>query len=118
MCSSDLVHNALQDIFRENIPLDFKILYLGKIPKSWLKGDRQLINAMLVASKKTITRKWLLPECPTITSWRDIVTEIYRMEQITAHVNQRMETFLKHWQKWCNYVTDKWSDCLSFLYGK
>ena len=112
------VHNALQDIFREDIPLDFKILYLGNIPQSWLKGDRHLINAMLVASKKTITRKWLLPECPTITSWRDIVTEIYRMEQITAHVNQRMETFLKHWQKWCNYVTDKWPDCISLLYGK
>ena len=38
------------------------------------------------------------------------------MEQITAHVNQRMETFLEHWQKWCNYVTDKWPDCISLLY--
>ena len=43
-----------------------------------------------------ITRKWLLPTmCPTIITWSDIVTEIYRMEKITAHVNQRMETFLK-----------------------
>jgi len=32
--------------------------------------------------------------------------------------NQRTETFLKHWQKWCNYVSDKWPDCISLLYGK
>jgi len=24
------------------------------------------------------------------------------LEQMTAHVHQRMETFLKRWQKWCN----------------
>ena len=81
------IHNALQVIFHEDISLDFKTLYLGNIPQSWLKGDKHLINAMLVASKKAITRKWLLPEYPTIASWRDIVTEIYRMERITVHVN-------------------------------
>ena len=91
-------------------------LYLGNIPQSWLKGDKLMINAMLVASKKAITRKWLLPECPTITSWRDIVTEIYRMERITAHVNRKMETFLEHWQKWYNYVSDEWPECISSLY--
>ena len=64
-----------------------------------------------------ITRKWLLPTmCPTIITWSDIVTEIYRTEQITAPVNQRMEQFLGHWQKWCIYVTDKWPDCISLLY--
>ena len=48
------------------------------------------MNIMLVASKKT-NRKWLLPECPTLDSWIGIVTEIYRLEQLAAHVNQSME---------------------------
>ena len=92
---SKAIHTVLQENFCEDIPLDFKTLYLEHIPQSWLKGDKRLINVMLLAGKKSVTRKWLLPECPTIITWRDIVTEIYRMEKITAHVNQRMETFLK-----------------------
>lgn len=102
------IHNSLQDIFREDLPLDFKTLYLGCVPQDWLKVDKYLMNILLVASKKAITRKWLQPESPTLGMWRDIVVEIYKMEQITAYVNQKMELFLERWLKWYFFAPAKW----------
>lgn len=51
-----------------------------------VERGKYLMNVMLA-----ITRQWLIPECPTTNDWRDIVIEIYKMEQITAHVNQKVE---------------------------
>ena len=102
------IHQALQDIFGEDTALDFKMMYLGCVPKNWLKVDKYLFNILMVASKKAITRNWLQPHSPTIIMWRDIVVEIYKMEGLTAHVNQNNDVFLDRWLKWFYFVPAKW----------
>lgn len=98
------IHNALQDIFKCEIPLESKTIFFGYIPQEWWKGDKYLMNILLVAGKKTLTRKWLSQESPTLNAWMDITMDIYKMEKITASVNHKLEQFASHWENWVNYV--------------
>lgn len=61
--------------------------------EEWLKRDKYPMNILLVDVKKSITKKWLSYESPTLNAWMRITMEIYQMEQITAFVTQKMEQF-------------------------
>ena len=99
------IHDALQDIFRCHVPLESKTLFFGLMPQEWLKRDKYLLNILLVAGKKALTRKWLSQESPTLNTWMDITMDIYKMEKITAYVNHKLELFVSRWDNWVNYVT-------------
>uniref|UniRef100_A0A3Q2X1G0 Reverse transcriptase zinc-binding domain-containing protein n=1 Tax=Haplochromis burtoni TaxID=8153 RepID=A0A3Q2X1G0_HAPBU len=99
------IHKALQDIFKCEIPLESKTMFFGYIPQEWPKYDKHLVNILLVACKKSITRKWLSPESPNISTWMEITMEIYNMEKITASVNHKLEKFTSYWENWVKYIT-------------
>lgn len=80
-------------------------MYFGYIPQEWLKRDKYLMNILLVAGKKALSRKWLSQESPTVNAWMEITMDIYKMEKITAYVNHKLEQLALHWEKWFNYVT-------------
>ena len=44
------IHNALQDIFKDVLPLEIKTMYFGNLPMAWLKKDKYLLNILLVAA--------------------------------------------------------------------
>lgn len=47
-----------------------------------IKAYYKLIKTVEVAAcRKTITRKWLKPERPTVDEWIDIVYDIFKMEE-------------------------------------
>ncbi len=58
-----------------------------------------------MACKKSITRKWLSQESPTLNIWMDITTDISEMEKTTAFVNHKLEKFTSYWENWVKYVT-------------
>ncbi len=58
-----------------------------------------------MAVKKIFTKKWLSQESPTLNAWMEITMDIYKMEQITASVNHKMEQFTLHWEKFIEYAT-------------
>ncbi len=70
-----------------------------------LRRDKYLMNILLVAGKKTLTRKWLSPESPILNAWMDTTMDIYKMETITASVNHRLDQFALHWENWISYLT-------------
>ncbi len=68
------------------------------------------MNILLVAVKKSFTKKWLSPESPTLNAWMDITKEIYKMEQITAF-SRYLGIYLSHTQSYqvqsavkCRYI--------------
>ena len=103
------IHNALQDIFKCEIPFESKTMFFGHIPQEWPNRDKYLI-ILLVACKKSITRKWLSRESPTLKIWMDITMDIYKMEKITAFVNHRLEKCISYWENWVKYVTPQRPD--------
>ena len=50
-----------------------------KLPKK----DRYLLKIFMAASKKAITRGWLITEPPTVNQWRVIIKDIQTMELLT-----------------------------------
>lgn len=42
----------------------------------WNKSDKKLIQNLLAAGKKAVTRKWLKPDPPTIDEWIEIIFQI------------------------------------------
>lgn len=105
------IHIAVHDIFKCVIfNIKIKTLYFGYIFWEWLKSDKYLLNILLVAVKKTLTRIWLSQESPTLNTWMDITMDIYRMERITAFVNHKLEKFALYWGKWVYYVISHRSD--------
>lgn len=62
------------------------------------------MNIHLVAGKKTLTRKWLSQESPTLNAWMENTMDIYKMEKITAFDTHTLEQFASHSITWLNYV--------------
>ena len=59
-------------------------MYFGDLLfETWNIKDKKLLAILLAASKKSITRKWLKVDPPTIDDWIDIVYGIYVKEKIT-----------------------------------
>lgn len=59
---------------------------------------------LLAASKKTITRKWLKTEAPTIGEWIKIVQDMYTLEKLSFALKGRRDLFFRTWSKWTDYV--------------
>ena len=55
--------------------------------------QKKLMAILLVASKKSVSRKWLKIEPPTIDEWIEVVYEIYAMEKISFSLKVENETF-------------------------
>lgn len=87
-----------------------KTIYFGCIPQDWSKGDKLLMNALLVPGKKKTKKKTKnqemvkSQESPTLNAWMEITMDIYKMERITSFVNYKSEQFASRWQKWVFYV--------------
>lgn len=73
----------VNNIFGVDIPFQWETMYLGDILfDNWTTNDKRLLCVLLVASKKSIIRKWLRVEPHTIGEWINIVYEIYVMEKL------------------------------------
>ena len=55
--------------------------------------QKKLMAILLVASKKSVSRKWLKIEPPTIDEWIEVVYEIYAMEKKSFSLKVENETF-------------------------
>lgn len=55
---------------------------------------------MLAASKKAVTRKWLIKEPPTKGEWIGIIQEIHNMKKLTFSLKLQMDKFNNYWRKW------------------
>jgi len=65
----------------------------------WRNKDKYLLRILLVACKKSITKKWLKRETPSVDVW------IYVMERITFNLRTQKEVFFENWKKWITYVS-------------
>lgn len=63
------------------------------------------MQALLTASKKSITRKWLNPTPPTLEDWFGIVLEILKMEKLTYSPRVQKHKFYETWTKWIEFIT-------------
>lgn len=99
------IHKCLENIFHNSIDFSFSSLYFG-LTNSKLKNktDKYLMNILLIASKKAITRKWLQPEKPEINEWFEIVYDIYKMQTLTMNLRLQAEKFKETWSKWVDYI--------------
>lgn len=71
------IQTLLSTVFNTLIPLSFDALYLGLVPFLERRREIKLLQSLLVASKKTITRRWLNPIQSTLDDWIGITPEIY-----------------------------------------
>ncbi len=84
--------------------------YLGNISEDLNTCDKYLLKILMVAGKKVITRCWLHSEPPTLNQWRDIVKNIYSMEQITFVLRLQKQRGEEYWKKWNTYPAKIESD--------
>ena len=89
------IHKTLTEIFKIHIPLNFENLYLGRITGLTRRSDIKLLQALLAASKKSITRKWLKPEPPELEEWCGITVEIFRMEKLTYSLRTQRKSSIE-----------------------
>jgi len=68
------------------------------------------MNILLVAVKKSFTKKWLSHESPTLKAWMEITMDIYKLEKIKAMLNLKLEQFVLCWKKWTKYATSQRPD--------
>ena len=106
------IHVSLQDIFKCVFPFGMKTVYFGCLPQEWKRKDNGLLSILLVASKKSITKRWLSQDSPTISEWWNTTLEIYKMEQMTALINQKQDQFLARWEKWVVFIKNKKPDLI------
>ena len=92
------ISGALGEVFGLKIPEDPKIMLLGEVPAG-LEGRPKiyLLHVLLTAAIKCITIKWLKPEPPTYTMWREKNWDIYQMEEITYALRLQPKIFIKRW---------------------
>lgn len=98
------IHKTLEDIFDTRIPFQFSTFILGKVDFHPGYFNKYLFGVLISASKKTVTRHWLLPDSLSIEEWADIVNEIYIMEKITFSLRLQMDRFKKLWSEWVYYA--------------
>lgn len=102
----DPIHQILETVFSTKITLCFSLLYLVDLGElEWRNKDKYLLRILLVACKKSITKKWLKREAPSVDEWIDIVHSIFVMERITFNLRTQKEVFIENWRKWITYVS-------------
>lgn len=106
------VHKTLNSVFWIDIPFTFESIYLGNVNDLEQRSDKKLLQALLAASKKNITKKWLTSAPPSLHGWIDIILEIFKMEKLTYIINIRKNEFYCIWNKWINYITPMRADFL------
>lgn len=104
------VQVSLSAVFNVQIPLDFKVLYMGLVPFLECRSEIKLVQLLLVASKKTITRRWLSPAQPTLDDWFGIILEIFRMEKLTYLLRNQKAKFYQIWNNWIQFITPTRAD--------
>lgn len=68
--------------FKKDIPLESKLLDFGcVVPDTVMADNKYLMRALMAATKKTISCKWLQRERPTLNNWIDVTIVIYTMEK-------------------------------------
>lgn len=90
------IHKHISNIFGANIPFNCKTFYMGDFfSDGGTINDKKLVQILLAASKKAITRKWLKPHCPTIDDWIEIIYQIYILERLSYSLKVQKEQFSK-----------------------
>ncbi|KAA0717294.1 hypothetical protein E1301_Tti012252 [Triplophysa tibetana] len=97
--------------FNSKIPCNFVNVYLSNVDvNNWRNKDKSLLWILLAAGKKTITRKWLKPDLPTIDEWINIIQDIYKTEKLSFTIRSQRDMFYTIWTKWTEYVKHVRSD--------
>ncbi len=99
------IHKTLNTVFKGQLPLNFETLFLGQAMFLNRRGDIKLLQALLAASKKAITRKWFNPAPPTLEEWFGIVLKIFKMEKLTYCLRIQKDKFQQSWIQWIDFVT-------------
>lgn len=85
--------------------MTFETLYFGQTQLLNRGKDVKLLQALLAASKKAITRKWLNPAPPLMEEWFGIIFEIYKMEKLTYCLRIQKVEFDQIWANWTDFCT-------------
>ena len=95
------VHKTLREVLRYEIPMCVEVLYLCNFKEEYVhRGDRHLLNILLTAGKKAITRRWGRIDSPTKEQWMEIIDQIYEMEQLTHRLRLQKPQMENNWLKW------------------
>lgn len=97
--------SPLSKAFNAQVPLIFDVLHLSVFLEH--RTEIKLLQLLLVASQKTITRRWLRPIQPSLDDWIRICLEIFKMEKLTYQLRIKMEKFYWIWNNWIIFVTPK-----------
>lgn len=81
----------------------FKTIYLGNLPNELNTQDKHLLKILLMASKKSITRKWLNGSPLTLRDWSATVEEIREVEMLTFSLRLQENKINKYWLKWLKH---------------
>ena len=77
----------------EKITLTFEALYLGRENQEITgSGEKYKFRIMLMAAKKSITRKWLKTDAPKMEDSVEVMLNIYRMKKLTF--SNRLKTLV------------------------
>uniref|UniRef100_A0A8C7WYM9 Reverse transcriptase domain-containing protein n=1 Tax=Oryzias sinensis TaxID=183150 RepID=A0A8C7WYM9_9TELE len=101
------VTTVIKNVIGYHLPNEFTTLYLGNIEDSVLNEDVYLVRILLLASKKTITKKWHKVEPPGKDDWLKIIWTIYSVEKLTFLLKLKLDVFKKKWKKWYNYMENQ-----------
>ena len=99
------VHKTLCTVFKIQLPMNIETLYLGHVVCLTQRKDTKLLQALLAASKKSITRKWLNTTPPTVEDWQSVILEIFKMEKLTYSLRVQKDRFYQIWHKWIEFIT-------------
>ncbi|MED6234267.1 hypothetical protein ATANTOWER_025670 [Ataeniobius toweri] len=97
--------SSVESVIEINIALDFETLFLNKWP-TCVKGfyKTYMLNIMLTASKKVITRNWMTDKPPTL---ENVVQDILLMEKLTFALRLEQDRFEKCWTPWWTFMSTK-----------
>ena len=107
----------MQHIRGRKIPFTCTSLYLGDLPEEITRNDRYLLNVLIVAAKKAITRKWLQTDPPMVDNWLKVIAEINEIKRLTFLLRLKNDLYISKWSKRRGYLLTcvlRW--CLPFCF--
>lgn len=97
------IQKVLEKLMGVSIPLNPMHYILGLPVPGIHKFKRRLMSFVLLAAKRTTPKLWLSTASPTLIQTLTIISDIRRMEHLTAIVEGSSHTFLKIWKSWDDY---------------